>query len=71
MKYEDSKNLRSNKYRKYKFSDYEISIITLSIQDRINYLSGLAMLHKDSQVNKDDIYNQLEEVKKILQIITK
>jgi hypothetical protein len=71
MKYEDSKNSRNNKYKKYRFSDYEIGIIALAIQDRINYLSGLAMLHKDSQTNTDDLYSQLDDIKKIQKMITK
>jgi hypothetical protein len=71
MKYEDSKNSRSNKYRKYKFSDHEIGIIALALQDRINYLSGLAMLQKDTAANTDDIYSQLEEVKKVKNLIAK
>jgi hypothetical protein len=71
MKYDDSQNKRSNKYRKYRFSDHEIGVIALAVQDRINYLSGLLMLHQDAPGNRDDLYAQLGDAQKIQKLIGK
>jgi hypothetical protein len=71
MKYEGSQNKRSNKYKKYKFSDHEIDVIALAVQDRINYLSGILLLHQDAPGNKDDLYALLEDAKKIQKLLSK
>ena len=74
MKYQDSNNARTNKYKKYKLTDYEKEIILTARQNRIDYLSGSILMLKDypdtsGQLTK--LHEQLGETERIKEIFQK